>query len=175
MMLPLKLLVMMCEYVRHKFNLLSPLFSSHDTFSISVIKSRIFDWPFVRHIWKCYMLTPFCHNTHVKWLKCSHVTTLNHWWSHMQCCLEDSFIRNYLMNLFPLYEQRGDLSIFFSQHLMQVMNCGGSTTCAGCTISLSSGKSSLYIFLTQHLMQVINCYGQKSMCRVKYRWHHSVL
>ena len=33
------------------------------------------------------------------------------------------FIRNYLMNHFHLYEQRGHVSIFCSQHLMQVMNC----------------------------------------------------
>ena len=32
-------------------------------------------------------------------------------------------IRNYLMNHFLLYEQRGHISIFCSQHLMQVMNC----------------------------------------------------
>ena len=33
------------------------------------------------------------------------------------------FIRNYLMNHFHLYEQRGHVSIFCSQHLIQVMNC----------------------------------------------------
>ena len=32
-------------------------------------------------------------------------------------------IRNYLMNHFCLYEQRGHVSIFCSQHLMQVMKC----------------------------------------------------
>ena len=32
----------------------------------------------------------FCHNTHVNWLKCFHVTTLNNWWSHIECYLEDS-------------------------------------------------------------------------------------
>ena len=42
--------------------------SCHGAFSISVIKSRIFDQSFLRNIWKCYMLTPFCHNTHVNWL-----------------------------------------------------------------------------------------------------------
>ena len=164
------------EYVCHKkFNLSSAFFACHDVFSVSVIRSWIFDQPFLHNIWKCYMLTPFCHNTHVNWLKCCHVPTLNHWWSHMKYYLKDSFIRNSLINLFSLYEQRADLSIFFSQHLMQVMNCGDSTRCAGWTICLSTGKSSLYIFLTQHLMQVINSHGQHSMCRVKYTWHHSVL
>ena len=149
-----------------------PLFSSHDMVSISVIKSIIFDRPFVRHIWKYYMLTPFCHNTHVNLLKCSHVTTLNQWWSHIHCCLEDSFIRNYLMNLFPLYEQRGDLFLSTPDAGDELW---GSTTCAGCIICLSTEKTSLYIFLTQHLMHVIICHGQKSMCRDKYRWHCSML
>ena len=134
------------EYVCHKkFNLSSPFFSCHGTFSISVIKSRIFDQSFLRNIWKCYMLTPFCLNTHVNWLKCCHVTTLNHWWSHIECYPEDSFIRNCLINLFPLYEQRADLSIFFSQHLMQVMNCGGGTKCAGWTICVNREKFSVYL------------------------------
>ena len=62
-----------------------------------------------------------------------------------------------------LWTERRCLHLF-SQHLMQVMNCGGSTKCAGCTISLSTEKLSLYICLIQHLMKGINCHGQNSLC-----------
>ena len=70
---------------------------------------------------RCTHMRPFCHSTHVNWLKCFHVTTLNNCWSHS--VLSWWFIRNYLMNHFHLYEQRAYVSIFWSQHLMHVMNC----------------------------------------------------
>ena len=39
---------------------------------------------------RCIQVRTFCHNTHVNWLKCFHVTTLNNWWSHVEWYLEDS-------------------------------------------------------------------------------------
>ena len=86
-------------------------------FSVSLIKSWIFGQAFLQNIWKCYMLTPVCHNTHVNWLKCCHVPTLNHWWSHMKCYLEDSFIRNCLINLLSLYKEREQISSSFSLNI----------------------------------------------------------
>ena len=70
---------------------------------------------------RCTHMIPFCHRKHVNWLKCFHVTTLNNCSSHN--VLSWGFIRNYLMHHFHLYEQRAHVSIFFSQHLMHVMNC----------------------------------------------------
>ena len=39
---------------------------------------------------RCTQIKPFCHNTHVNWLKCFHVTILNNWCSHIECYLEES-------------------------------------------------------------------------------------
>ena len=39
---------------------------------------------------RCTHMRPFCHSTHVNWLKCFHVTTLNNCWWRIVCCLEDS-------------------------------------------------------------------------------------
>ena len=41
--------------------------------------------------------------------------------------------------------------------------------------SLSTKGSPLLIFLSQHLMQVFDCRAQHSICRVNYRWPHSIL
>ena len=41
-------------------------------------KSWMFYQPFLRNIPNCYVFSPFCHNTHVNWLKPCHLATLNH-------------------------------------------------------------------------------------------------
>ena len=45
-------------------------------------------WYVAEYRWT--QIRPFCHNTHVNWLKCFHVTTLNNWWSHIEWYVEDS-------------------------------------------------------------------------------------
>ena len=55
-------------------------------------------------------------------------------------------IRNYLMNHFHLYEQRGHVSIFCSQHLMQVMNCSVAWNVHG-GLSLCQWRKLLCIYV----------------------------
>ena len=45
---------------------------------VSVVRKLNFLSAILRNIPKCYVFTPFCHNTHVNWLKPCHSATLNH-------------------------------------------------------------------------------------------------
>ena len=96
------------------------LITHHDVLNISVVKNLNVLSAILRNIPKCYIFTPFCPNTHVNWLKPHHLATLNHFYSMWSLSV---IVRNCLIDLFSLSTEK--LSIFFSQHLMQVINCTG--------------------------------------------------
>ena len=70
---------------------------------------------------RCTQVRTFCHNTHVNWLKCFHVTTLNNLWLHVDWYVQDW--SEMIWWIIFISMKRGHVSIFCSQHLMQVMNC----------------------------------------------------
>ena len=177
-----------------KFIIYLLFITSHSILDISVWKESIVAYPFLRYL---VIVCLLFLSSHVEllisdlWDICENVTCWhlftniymwNDWHNWITCdqiyiviLTAHLYIRNCLIHLFSVDEDIADLSIFFSQHVMYVMNDRGSMKSVGWTILLSAQKSSLYILLTKHVMQVMNCHGQHSMDSVSYRWHHSIL
>ena len=128
-------------------------------------------WYVAEYRWT--QIRPFCHNTHVKWLKCFHVTT----W-----IIGDHVLRGMLRthqilsdeSFSSLWTERACIHL-----LLSTPDAGDelwcSMKCAWWTFSLTVDKTSLYICLTEYPRQGINYHGYNSLCRVQYRWYHSVL
>ena len=117
-------------------------------------------WYVAEYRWT--QIRPFCHNTHVNWLKCFHVTILNNWWSHIECYLEDLSEIIWWIIFISIWTDRTCIHLLLStpdagEDLWCSMNC------AWWTFSLSTEKTSLYICLTEHQIQVINCHGHNSV------------
>ena len=140
-------------------------------------KNWIFYQPFSRNIPKCYIFTPFCHNTHVNWLKPCHLATLSHlfdMWSlsvRKEWYVKQPFVRNCLLNLF-LSQQKEALSpSFWVNTLCRWLTVGDSTLCAGITTDgtiLSCSKvGHSWSSSLQNVHFVIICL---QWCR-QHRWH----
>ena len=70
---------------------------------------------------RCTQVRTFCHNTHVNLLKCFHVTTQNNWWSHVEWYVQD--LSEIIWWIIFISMKIGHVSIYCSQHMMQVLNC----------------------------------------------------